>query len=179
MVNEKTVEAPIIEISRNGGVLPGADRSSPPTLENVDEQIIFLEEWINALRGRIDTDATDAEIDSISIPTLQEGITNFRNRYTEIEQIENVDSQAEQLAELDKDIQLFSENLVDKANKAIETINSTMRAGRRLRKRGQESRRRSSSARKSSSRRGRRSAKKRGTQRKQKRRQRRGSRRAY
>jgi hypothetical protein len=116
---------------------------------------------------------------------LQPAIETLRNRYTEIYRLiaddeMNVDVEyRNRISQLEQDIRDFNTQNVVRIEELLHPEGGQQRGGRRLRKRGQESRRCSSSARKSSSRRGRRSAKKRGTQRKQKRRQHRGSRRAY
>jgi hypothetical protein len=115
-------------------------------------------------------------------PTLRDAIANLRSRYQTIMRMDPTNDGTNQIgterSSLDGEISAFNSANVERIE-ALLPPDRGARGGRRLRKRGQESRRRSSSARKSSSRRGRRSAKKRGTQRKQKRRQRRGSRRAY
>ena len=172
---------------------------------DINEEIKKLEEWVNYLETRANAHAIDdqniqqgedrlADANAVigQIQDLQDAIADFRTKYEGIVKRkpddENIDKDKQNLQE---EISKFNSNNVKDIDDLLTPAQAPVnqqgnqgggmfpRSGRRLSKRGQESRRRSSSARKSSSRRGRRSAKKRGTQRKQKRRQRRGSRRAY
>ncbi len=157
-------------VSRNPGIIPGENRLGlPPSLENIGEQIKFLEDWM------ADLDDADDAIQS-QIPTLKGKIQEFRTTYNRIPQLNPTEAQ---LTQLNNEIRQFSETDLDRVNDLI--FKNSAKSGKRMRVEGRQGgrRRRSSTARKSSSRRGRRSSKKRATKSKPKRRQRRASRRAY